>query len=320
MAPAPLTLPHLDAVQLTERVGISRAVAALEAALAAGVGEAPPRAHVPVPGGELLLMSASSAQGVGVKLVTINRGNAAHGRPLIGGMFVLFDADTLAPTLTIDGAALTALRTAAVSALVTSRLAAPDARRLVLFGAGRQGRAHLDAMCAVRPIEEVVVVGGSADRVAALVAEAERRGLRARAGTPDAVREADVVCTCTTSATPVFPGALLAPGTHVNAVGAYRPDTRELDDDAVAAARIVVESEEAALAEAGDLLIPLRSGALSRAAIVADLAALVGGAPVRTSPRDVTIYKSVGVAWEDLAVAIAAARADAPASAAKAAS
>jgi ornithine cyclodeaminase/alanine dehydrogenase-like protein (mu-crystallin family) len=302
-------IAHLDAVRLTEQMPILRAVAALEAALRQGVGTAPPRAHVAIPGGELLLMPASSAGGVGVKLVTINPANPARERPLINGLYVLFDAEALTPILTIDAAALTALRTAAVSALATSHLAAPGARRLMLFGAGAQARAHLDAMCAVRQIEELVVVGGSSGRPQTLVAEAQGRGLRARVGAPEDVRDAEIVCTCTTSTAPVFPGALLAAGAHVNAVGAYRADMRELDDDAVAAARIVVESEEAALAEAGDLLIPLRSGALDRSAIVADLAALVAGATVRTSPRDVTLFKSVGVAWEDLAIATAAAEA-----------
>jgi ornithine cyclodeaminase/alanine dehydrogenase-like protein (mu-crystallin family) len=290
-----------------------RAIAALEAALVAGVADAPARAHLPVPGGELLLMPAAGADGVGVKLVTVNPRNPGRELPLIGGVYVLFDGDTLAPLLTIDGAALTALRTAAVSALATSRLASPDARRLVLFGAGAQARAHLEAMCAVRPIEEVVVVGGaSAERAEALVAKARAHGLRARLGGPEAVREAEIVCTCTTSSVPVFPGALLAAGTHVNAVGAYRPDARELDDNALALARVVVDDERAAFAEAGDLLLALRSGALQRSAIVADLAALVAGAAVRRSPDDVTVLKSVGVAWEDLAIAVAAAGIPAP--------
>lgn len=300
---------HLTALELQQKVPIADAIVALEQALEAGIVDPPPRAHHAVSGGELLLMPAASSQGVGVKLVTINPSNPGRGLPLIDGLYVLFDRDTLAPALTIDGAALTALRTAAVSALATSRLAAPAARRLVLFGAGRQARAHLEAMCAVRPIEEVVVVDAHPARAAALVALARREGLSARLGSPEDVRDADVVCTCTTSTTPVFLGALLPAGAHVNAIGAYRPDARELDDEVMRRARIVVESEEAALAEAGDLLIPLRSGALDRSAIVADLAALVGGATVRGGALEVTVFKSVGVAWEDLAVAAAAASA-----------
>jgi ornithine cyclodeaminase/alanine dehydrogenase-like protein (mu-crystallin family) len=123
---------------------------------------------------------------------------------------------------------------------------------------------------------------------------------------PEAVAEADVVCTCTTSERPVFDGALLAPGTHVNAVGAYRPDMRELDDHAVARARVVVETREAALAEAGDLVIPLRAGRIRADLVVADLGELVRGAAVRRGPEDVTVFKSVGIAPEDLVVARAA--------------
>jgi ornithine cyclodeaminase/alanine dehydrogenase-like protein (mu-crystallin family) len=302
--PAPL---HLTSSELRDQVSVTDAILALESALNAGDLQAPPRAHLSVPGGELLLMPAASPQGVGVKLVTIGHGNPERGLPLIAGLYVLFDRDTLAPTLTLDGAALTALRTAAVSALATRYLAVPDAHRLMLFGAGRQAHAHLEAMSAVRPIEQVVVVDAHLAPAEALVAEAQARGLDARVGSPDDVREADIVCTCTTSATPVFAGALLREGAHVNAIGAYRPDVRELDDDLMSRAKIVVESEQAALAEAGDLLIPLRSGVLDRSAIVADLAALVGGAMVRTSDQEVTVFKSVGIAWEDLAIASAAA-------------
>lgn len=253
-------------------------------------------------------MPAAGSRAAGVKLVTINPGNRERRLPLIGGIYVLFDGETLAPIMTIDGAALTALRTAAVSALVTSRLANPDAQRLVIFGAGVQARAHLETMRAVRAIEEVVFVDGDDARAAALIAEAHRGGLAARAGRPEDVREADIVCTCTTSPSPVFPGALLPAGVHVNAIGAYRRDARELDDDTIGRARIVVEDEQLASTEAGDLVMPLRTGVIDRSAIVADLPALVAGIQARRSPEEITVFKSVGMAWEDLAVAAAAAK------------
>jgi ornithine cyclodeaminase len=297
---------HLTASELRDRVSIADAISALEAALQAGELEAPPRAHLSVPGGELLLMPAAGPRAVGVKLVTINPGNRERKLPLIDGIYVLFDGQTLAPVLTIDGAALTALRTAAVSALVTSRLANPGARRLVVFGAGVQACAHVEAMRAVRPIERVVIVDGDETRATALIAEACSVGLEARVGSPEDVREADIVCTCTTSASPVFPGALLPLGAHVNAIGAYRRNARELDDETIGKARIVVEDKQMACAEAGDLVIPLGAGVLDRSAIVADLPALVAGVPARTSAEEITVFKSIGVAWEDLAVAVAA--------------
>jgi ornithine cyclodeaminase len=137
-------------------------------------------------------------------------------------------------------------------------------------------------------------------------------GLDAGVGAPDAVGDADLVCTCTTSPEPVLQGRLLRPGAHVNAVGAYTPETRELDDEAIRRARVVVETREVAMAEAGDVLIPLRAGVVGAEHVVADLAELVGGAPVRRGQDDVTVFVSVGVAFEDLVVAAAAVERIAP--------
>jgi len=162
-------------------------------------------------------------------------------------------------------------------------------------------------MRSVRPIEEVVIVSRSAGPAEALADRATREGMAGRVGDPGAVSDADVVCTCTTSPDPVFDGGALASGAHVNAVGAYTPQTRELDDEAMRRGRIVVETREAALAEAGDLLLPLKAGVIDEAAIVADLAEVVRGAGVRASDDDITIFKSVGIAFEDLVVARAAA-------------
>jgi ornithine cyclodeaminase/alanine dehydrogenase-like protein (mu-crystallin family) len=122
---------------------------------------------------------------------------------------------------------------------------------------------------------------------------------------PDTVSDTDIVCTCTTSSTPVFDGSLLPDGVHVNAVGAYRPDSRELDGETIGRAKIVVETRDAALAEAGDLLLAIEERLIKPSDISADLGEVVRGAPVRTSPDDVTVFKSVGVAFEDLAVASA---------------
>ncbi len=190
-----------------------------------------------------------------------------------------------------------------MSALATRHLARPAAHRLVIFGAGVQARAHLEAVPVVRPIDEVVVVTRGQEAGEALVADAVEMGLRASLGSPDAVSNADVVCTCTTASEPVFEGSLLAAGAHVNAVGAYRPDTREVDTETIRRARVVVETREAALEEAGDLLVPIAEGSVDAEHIVADLREVVRGAVVRTSDDDVTVFESVGLAFEDLAVA-----------------
>jgi ornithine cyclodeaminase/alanine dehydrogenase-like protein (mu-crystallin family) len=297
----------IDAERLGALLPMSDAVDALERAFGSGeVPRAPLRSHVETEAGTLLAMPATGTQGSGVKLVTVTPANPGRGLPLIHGLYVLFAPDSQRPEATIDGAALTALRTGAVSALATRHLAPPEARRLVLFGAGTQARAHLEAMRAVRPIERVVVVSRSAGRADELASTARALGLEARVGGPEAVADADLVCTCTTSPTPVLDGSRLSEGAHVNAVGAFTPDTRELDDEAILRARVVVETREAALAEAGDLLIPISAGLITPDHVAADLAELVTGTVVRRDPSERTVFKSVGVAFEDLVVARAA--------------
>jgi ornithine cyclodeaminase/alanine dehydrogenase-like protein (mu-crystallin family) len=251
-------------------------------------------------------MPAFGDAGVGVKLVTLTPANAERGLPFINAVYVLFDPATQAPEAIVDGAALTALRTAAVSGLATRYLAAADAPRLVIFGAGVQARSHLEAMRAVRTIERLTVASRSAERAEALVALARSAGVDAAVGDADDVPDADIVCTCTTSDVPLFDGGLLAPGTHVNAVGSYQPTTRELDTVALMRGRVVVETRDAAFAEAGELSIPIEEGAFDRDHVVADLAEVVNGTPVRTSSGDITLFKSVGLAFEDLIVARAA--------------
>jgi len=266
----------------------------------------PIRSTVETPSGSLMVMPAAGDAGVGVKLVTLSPENPRLGLAFVNAVYVLFDRVSQAPEAVIDGAALTALRTAAVSGLATRWLANDDAGRLVIFGAGVQARSHLDAMIAVRPVERVTVVSRSPERADALAIAARTLGVEAVVGTADAVVEADLICTCTTSPTPVFEGDRLTAGVHVNAVGAYVPDDRELDTDTVRNAKLVVETREAALAEAGDLLIPIGEGAIGPDQVVADLQELVRGVTVRTSRADVTVFKSVGIAFEDLALARAA--------------
>ena len=283
------------------------AVDALEAAFGSGaLPAAPLRTHIETEGGSLVTMPATGPQGTGVKLLTVTSGNPEMGRPLIQGLYVLFSVSTQEPEAAIDGAALTALRTGAVSGLATRYLAREEAARLVIFGAGTQARSHLEAMLAVRPVETVTFVSRTADRAVALAGSAREMGVTAEVAGPRAVATADIVCTCTTSPTPVFEGSLLSVGSHVNAVGAYTPQTRELDDDAMVRARVVVETREVALAEAGDLLIPLGAGSIGPNHVVANLSEVVRGVTVRRSPEDITVFKSVGVAFEDLVVARAA--------------
>ena len=291
----------IDDVELRRLLSMRAAIDALDAAFAAGVPPVPVRMHATTPDGELLLMPSAAAQGLGVKLITLTEGNPERGLPLVQGTYALFSPGTQSPEAVLDGAALTSLRTGAVSGLATRWLAREDAHRLVVFGAGVQARSHVEAVRAVRDIDDVAIVSRSPATAAALAAE-----VGGRAGVADDVATADIVCTCTTSHIPVFDGARLAPGVHVNAVGAYTPESREVDTSTVERARVVVETREVAMAEAGDLLLPIAEGAVDPGHVVADLSDVLSGAAVRRSPEDLTLFVSVGMAFEDLVVARAA--------------
>ena len=297
----------IDAQELRRRLPMLAMIDALETGFRdLNMSVTPPRSHVETSRGELLLMPAFGPAGIGVKLVTLTPENPARGLPFISAVYVLFDAETQEPQAVIDGTELTALRTAAVSGLATRYLAREDSRRLVLFGAGVQARSHLEAMRAVRPIEEVAIVSRTRRHADSLAEEARASGLRAEVADASVVRSADIVCTCTTSPEPLFAFADVPYGLHVNAVGAFQPHARELDTATIAGARLVVETRDAALGEAGELLIPIGEGAIDPSHVVADLRELGQGAAVRTSEADVTVFKSVGIAFEDLVVAGAA--------------
>ncbi|MBA2726323.1 MAG: ornithine cyclodeaminase family protein [Actinobacteria bacterium] len=298
-------LPFIDEKRLNETLGMHGAIDALERAFAGRLPTAPERIHLETGTGDLLLMPAWGEGSMGVKLVTVAPGNNALGKPLIQGIYVLFDKESLTPVALFDGAALTGLRTAALSGVATKYLARPDATKLVIFGAGTQARAHLEAIAAVRDIKTVRVVSRSPERASELGALAAGR-FDADVADPEAVAAADVICTCTTSSTPVFDGHLLPPGVHINAVGSYKPSTRELDDAAIGSVRIVVDTP-VALTESGDLRTPLESGVIQEEDIE-ELATVVARGRHRKSPDDGTLFKSVGSAFEDLVVAEAAIR------------
>ncbi len=217
----------IDSGELESLLPMPAAIDALETAFGAPeLPEMPPRSHLSVAGGDLLMMPAAGDYGAGVKLVTVNSSNPGRGLPLIHGAYALFEPGTLELVGVIEGSGLTGLRTAAVSGLATRYMAREDASRLVLFGAGVQAHTHLDAMCAVRAVEEVSVVSRTRGRAEALAARARSAGLRTQVGEPDAVATADLVCTCTSSPDPVFDGSHLPDGAHVNAIGAFTPETR----------------------------------------------------------------------------------------------
>jgi ornithine cyclodeaminase/alanine dehydrogenase-like protein (mu-crystallin family) len=274
-----------------------------------------PRMHLAVAGGVLLIMSCydSSKRSLGMKLVKVrsdrpsaNDNLNSVGAARVQATYLLLDPETGAPHLTIAANYLTALRTAATSALATRYLAREDATTLGVFGTGYLARAHLRVMPLVRNFKRIIICGrdshSSADFAGEVSGEVHCPVLAADARTLAA--ESDVICTCTTSPVPLFDGHDLRPGTHLNLVGAFQPHTRETDTVTMQRARIVVDTYEGARAEAGDILLPMREGALSDGDILSDLHELVSGKKQgRRAFEDITVFKSVGCALEDLVTA-----------------
>lgn len=281
------------------------------ATLARGEAIQPLRTVIALPGEHGFLGTMPAYIGapptMAVKLISVFPENEGTTRPSHQGVTVLFDAEHGEPLAFIDAAAITAIRTAAVSGAATRALARADAGDLAILGTGVQAATHLDAMCAVRPIRRVRVWSRTPDRARAFAARAaERTGLEveAVATARAAVGGADIICTATAAREPVVRGAWLAPGTHVNAVGASVRTTRELDSDAVARARLYVDRRESALHESGDVMMPIAEGRFDASHIVAELGdVLAGTAPGRTSDDEITCFKSLGLAVEDAAAA-----------------
>ncbi|MEV7923449.1 ornithine cyclodeaminase family protein [Kitasatospora sp. NPDC088779] len=299
MPPGTAAEPLQYAVPGVGGVGPAAAVAAIERVLLDGFDpeSAPARSAVPVPAGELLMMPAAAGPYAGVKIAGVAPANPGRGLPRITGSYLLLDGPTLQPLALLDGAALTALRTPAVTAVALRRLAAPDAEHLVLFGSGPQAYGHLDALLAVQPLTRLTVVARDAGRAEALAAYGRGLGLAAGVGEPGAVAGADLVVCCTTARTPLFDGALVPAHAAVAAVGSHEPDAREVDEVLVGRAELYVEARTVAAREAGDLIM---AGVTGRQ--VWNLAELVRGDALVPAGRP-RFFKSVGMAWEDLAVA-----------------
>jgi ornithine cyclodeaminase/alanine dehydrogenase-like protein (mu-crystallin family) len=286
----------------------------------------PPRTHAELAHGIFLAMSCydRAAGTLGMKLVLVrdqpqnhiggqrrDSAGAALTEGRVQATYLLLDPETAQPRLTIAANYLTDLRTAATSVVATKYLARPDASTLGIFGTGRLARTHLAVLPLVRNFQRVLICGRNLSRSAEFVQQlsqeisGELRGVTITAvDARTCAAQSDVLCTCTSNSAPLFDGRDLRPGTHLNLVGAFRAQTREVDTHTVQRSRVVVDTYGAAMSEVGELLIPLQEGAITRDHIAADLHELVSGTKQgRRSPEEITLFKSVGCALEDLVAA-----------------
>lgn len=309
----------MPVVRILSRADVKRAITMKEAidlmrdgfiALSNGRVKVPVRLSMPLPehNGRALFMPVYGPEygQLGLKVVAVHPGNTARKLPFIHAVVMVIDAATGAPRAIMDGEYITALRTGAGAGLATDLLALPDARVLGIFGAGVQARTQLEAVCAVRPIERVYVFGRSQERAETLACEAEAQySVHASAAkNPALLQECTVICTATTSLAPVFASNNVRPGCHINGIGSYRPDMSEIPPDTVALAKVVVDQRAACLSEAGDLLMPIASGLITQDHIHAELGAIASGqVKGRTDQAEITFFKSVGNAIQDLVVA-----------------
>ena len=297
-------LPMAEAIE-----GMKRAFGLLSA----GQTEAPLRSRVQVPEqeGVLLTMPASVPEegSLVVKLVSVFEKNHERGIPLIHAVVLAMHPETGIPQALMDGEALTATRTGAGAGAAADLLARPDAESVAILGSGVQARAQLEAMCAVRTIRKVRVFSPNPEHIRAFVEEMRGRTpipeeVSAVNSSAEAVQDADIVCTATTSTTPVINFRDLKPGCHVSGVGSFRPDMQEIDGETIRNSLVVVDARESALAETGDLVIPIEQGLIQSDHIHAETGELVNGTkPGRTTPEQITGFKSCGVAVQDAVAA-----------------
>jgi ornithine cyclodeaminase/alanine dehydrogenase-like protein (mu-crystallin family) len=306
---------NLNEEQVQKHLRMEELITAMEKALidfSAGKVTQPVRSIITVdpPGGFFGMMPARTVEGLGIKLVTFYPTNAQRGIPTHMATIFLADPETGEPLVVMDGRLITEMRTAAVSAAATKLLARPDAKILAILGSGVQAHSHIEALRLVRQFEEIRVWSPNKEHAERFAKEITTKGRswnrhpadRSLAGSQchvmpaeEAVRGADVVVTATNSKRPILKGSWLKPGSHVNAVGACRPDWRELDDEAMANV-VFVDSREAAMKESGDVI-------LSGAKIYAELGEALAG-KIAPRPNKTTIFKSLGMAVEDIAAAL----------------
>jgi len=299
----------LSSADVRAATDMPAAIAAMRRAfttLSEGKATVPVRLPLETEHGVTLFMPAHLRDSghAGAKVVSVNPGNASSGLPVIHAVVLVIDPITGRTVAMMDGTWLTALRTGAVGGLAAEVLARPDAKVVALFGAGVQARTQLEAVRCVRDISEVRVVSRSGASADVLVGELEGVVARRVDDPNEAIAGADIVITATSSSTPVFDGSKIEPGTHVTGVGSFTTDMREVDTALIQRARVIVDQREAIMDEAGDIVGPIEDGDVEESVIAGEIGeVLLGRVPGRTSADEITFFKSVGNAVQDVEVA-----------------
>lgn len=306
-------LRYITDEKIREALTMPEAIRAVKEAfiqLSTGQAIVPARTSLEIPEFRMtaLVMPAylPRSKRLGLKLISLCEDNPAKGLPMAQAVSIIMDAELGTPLAVLDASVLTAVRTGAASGAATDALARKEARTAAIFGCGVQGRTQLEAIAAVRPIRKIFVFDIN-PKAAAAFAEEMRRKLALDvepATSPEVLREADVISTATTSSVPVFSDAHLKPGVHINAVGSYKPHVREIPGETIRRAKVFVDQKKACLEEAGDLIIPLRENLIDEGHIRAEIGEVLAGLkPGRGSEDEITVFKSVGNAVQDLAMA-----------------
>lgn len=303
----------IDAGEIQRRVSPDAARRLLRRALAYGFDPAddPPRSSPRAGAGQLLIMPSAIDEAVGVKVLSVAPGNPTRGLPRIQAWYVLMDAATLTPSVLLDGVALTSLRTPGMSMVGVDAFAPRQIDLVVIFGSGPQAIAHAEALLAIRTPKRCLVHSATPAKAEAAASAIAERGLPATAissaEVPAAVMvDADLILCCTSAPEPLFDGALVRDGACVVAIGSHEPDRRELDGTLMGRAQVVVEDVATALREAGDVVLAIDEGALAASGLITIRQVVTGEvSPATDRP---TVFKTVGMSWQDLVIADAAAR------------
>lgn len=302
----------IDGKTVRENLPMNLAIPAMKRAfriISEGTATVPKRIHLDLleAGGGTLTMPVyvPELRMIGTKIISIFPDNSLNNLPVVQAVMLILDAENGTPIAIMDGAELTAIRTGAASGIATEILALPEANCVAIFGAGIQGRAQLEAICTVRPITRVLIYDSNRNSALEFKHEMSKKlNINIELGHFDNLREAQIVCTATSSKVPVFQHMHLAPGTHINAIGSYKPDVQEIPAETIQHSRIYVDKLSSVLEESGDLIIPITKDLFKPDDIIGEIGDLISGKLIgRENETEITLFKSVGNAVQDLVAA-----------------